>query len=166
MHSVVVCPPPLRLPRCLAAPSPPFSLSRLLVTSPPRLLGSSTLASSFTGCVALLLSALLPALLATLLFALTAPLSAPVARRRPRLTSCCAWKPCLSCSLALGENCRVAFPFQICGRLPWGSPASPPQSLSLSSSSHSSLLLFSHFLARELARESGSATHHFSALVT
>ena len=65
MHSVVVCPPPLRLPRCLAAPSPPVSLSRLLVTSPPRLLGSSTPASSCTGCVALLLSALLPALLAT-----------------------------------------------------------------------------------------------------
>ena len=143
MHSVVVCPPPLRLPRCLAAPSPPVSLSRLLVTSPPRLLGSSTLASSFTGCVALLLSALLPALLATLLFALTAPLSAPVARRRPRLTSCCAWKPCLSCSLALGENYRVAFPFQIFGRLPWGSPASPPQSLSSSSSSRLSFFSLS-----------------------
>ena len=56
MHSVVVCPPPLRLPRCLAAPSPPVSLSRLLVTSSPRLLGSSTPASSCTGCVALLLS--------------------------------------------------------------------------------------------------------------
>ena len=56
MHSVVVCPPPLRLPRCLAAPSPPVSLSRLLVTSPPCLLGSSTPASSCTGCVALLLS--------------------------------------------------------------------------------------------------------------
>ena len=56
MPSVVVCPPPLRLPRCLAAPSPPVSLSRLLVTSPPRLLGSSTPASSCTGCVALLLS--------------------------------------------------------------------------------------------------------------
>ena len=51
-----LCPPPLRLPRCLAAPSPPVSLSRLLVTSPPRLLGSSTPASSCTGCVALLLS--------------------------------------------------------------------------------------------------------------
>ena len=96
MHSVVVCPPPLRLPRCLAAPSPPVSLSRLLVTSPPRLLGSSTLASSFTGCVALLLSALLPALLATLLFALTLPLSAPAARRRRLPTTCCACKQALS----------------------------------------------------------------------
>ena len=56
MQSVVVRLPPLRLLRCLAAPSPPVSLSRLLVTSPPRLLGSSTPASSCTGCVALLLS--------------------------------------------------------------------------------------------------------------
>ena len=37
----------------------------------------------------------------------------------------------LSCRLVLGENCLVAFPCQIFGRLPWGSPASPPLSLSV-----------------------------------
>ena len=34
----------------------------------------------------------------------------------------------LSCRLVLGENCLVAFPCQIFGRLPWGSPDSPPLS--------------------------------------
>ena len=136
MHCVVFCPSPF-----LPAPSlsrrsiasPPLRLAY----SPPRLLGSSTLASSQIDCVALLLSALLPALLAALLFALTMPLSALAARRRllPS-TSCCTCRPCLSCFLVLGENCRVAFPCQIFGRLPWGSPASPPLSLS------SSLLFF------------------------
>ena len=165
MHSVVVCPPPLRLPRCLAAPSPPVSLSRLLVTSPPRLLGSSTLASSFTGCVALLLSALLPALLATLLFALTASLSAPVARRRPLRTSCCAalGSPVFPVPLLLARTAGSPFPFRSVGVCPGvlRLPLRDPSFLLL-------LLcfLFSHFLARELARESGSATHHDSSLGT
>ena len=34
----------------------------------------------------------------------------------------------LSSRLVLGENCLVAFPCQIFGRLPWGSPDSPPLS--------------------------------------
>ena len=68
----------------------------------------------------------------------------------------------LSCRLVLGENCLVAFPCQIFGRLPWGSPASP----SLLHPSSSSSLFFSLSLARELARENCSATHHGSSLVT
>ena len=65
----------------------------------------------------------------------------------------------LSCRLVLGENCLVAFPCQIFGRLPWGSPDSPP--LSPASFLLFFLSFFFLFLARELARESGSATHHF-----
>ena len=137
MHIVVMCPPPLRLPRCLAAPSPPVSLSRLLVTSPPRLLGSSTLASSFTGCVALLLSV---------------------------CTAACAVGDAVSpAALCLAKTAWSPFPVRSLGvcpgvlRLPLRDPSFRLLLL---------CFLFSHLLARELARESVSAAHHDSSLGT
>ena len=55
---------------------------------------------------------------------------------------CClrCWRRRFSCRLVFGENCLVAFPCQIFGRLPWGSPDSPPLS-------PASFLLFFFFLS-------------------
>ena len=67
---------------------------------------------------------------------------------RPFSRSLSASSRRLSCRLVLGENCLVAFPCQIFGRLPWGSPDSPPLSPASFLLFFFSLFLFFFFFPR------------------